>query len=61
MKFLKKLIRPIIYVALAIVLIIIVRAFDSRSMPKLYTWHTNHIDKELLVDNEYDNIDSYSI
>ena len=59
MKFFKNLIRPIIYVALAIALIIVVRAFDSRSMPKLYPWHTSSIDKELLVANEYDNINSY--
>jgi alpha-beta hydrolase superfamily lysophospholipase len=59
MKHLKKLIRPIIYIVLSIILVIIIRAWESRSLPNLKAWHTTAIDKELLVSNDYENIDSY--
>ena len=59
MIFLKKLFRSVIYLVLVIVFIIIVGALKSRSMPDLYPWHTISTDKELLIANKYDNIDSY--
>ncbi len=63
MKFLKKLIRPAIFVIAFLIavifIIIIVRAWDSRSMPDLNDWHTTTIDDELLIVNQYDNIDFY--
>ena len=59
MRYFKGLIRLIKYLIAAVILILIVRAWDSRSMPDLYPWHTSSIDEELLVVNEYNNIDSY--
>lgn len=59
MIFLEKLLRPAIYLVLIIIIIVIVRAWKSRSMPDLYPWHTIRTDKELLIANKYDNIDSY--
>ena len=59
MNFLQKLILPAIYLVGAIIIILIIRAWKSRSMPDLYPWHTISIGKELLVENNYENIDSY--
>ena len=59
MIFFKKLFRSVIYLVLIIIFIIIVRAWGSRSMPKLYPWHTVRTDKELLIANKYNNIDTY--
>jgi len=59
MKYLKKLIRPIIYIVLSIVLVMVIRAWESRSMPNLRPWHTTHIEKELLVNHNYKDISSY--
>ena len=61
MTFIKKLFRFFIYLVLAIILIIIVRALESRAMPNLNPWHRIAADKELLIINKYDNIDSYLI
>jgi alpha-beta hydrolase superfamily lysophospholipase len=59
MNFLQKLIQPAIYLTAAVIFIIIVRAWKSRSMPELYPWHTTSIGKELLVANDYEDIDTY--
>ena len=59
MNFLQKLIQPAIYLAAAVIFIIIVRAWKSRSMPELYPWHTVSIGEELLIANNYKDIDVY--
>ncbi len=59
MKFLKKLALFVLIIIALIFLIIIVRAWDARSMPDLNDWHTTLIDDELLIVNQYDNIDAY--
>ena len=59
MQYFKGLIRLIKYLVAAVILILIIRAWDSRSMPDLYPWHTSSIGEELLVVNEYNSIDSY--
>ena len=59
MKFLKKLIQPIIYLIGALIFIVILRAWGSRSMPELHPWQTIMIDKELLIANTYNDIDTY--
>lgn len=59
MKFLKIFLRSAIFIIAAILFIILVRAWDSKSMPDLHPWHTASVDKELLIANQYDNIDSY--
>lgn len=59
MKFIKKSIKLSLYLAIVIVFVIIVRAWNARSMPVLHPWHIMSIDKELLITKEYDNIDSY--
>ena len=59
MKFFKKLIRPAMYLASVLIFIVVLRAWKSRSMPELYPWHTTSIGKELLVENNYKNIDAY--
>ncbi len=60
-KFLKKLFRPLVYIIVAGFLIIVIRAWDSRSMPSLDAWHTIPIEKELLINNQYEDIDSYLV
>lgn len=52
MQYFKGFIRLIKYLIAAVILIIIIRAWDSRSMPDLYPWHTSSIGEELLVVNE---------
>ena len=59
MKLLKKIFLSAIVVLALIFIIILVRAWDARSMPDLNVWHTTPIDKELLFANQYDNIDAY--
>ncbi len=63
MRFFKKLIRPTMFVIAFIIslffIIILVRAWDARSMPDLNAWHTTSIDDELLIVKPYDNIDAY--
>ena len=59
MKFLKILFRSAIFIITAILFIILVRAWDSKSMPDLHPWHTAAIDTELLIGKQYDDIDTY--
>ena len=59
MNYLQKLILLVIVLVAAVIIIIIVRAWKSTSMPKLHPWHTTSIGKELLVENNYENIDAY--
>lgn len=59
MIFLKIFIRPAIYLAATVIFIIIARAWKSRSMPDLYLWHTTSVGKELLLANNYNDIDAY--
>ena len=58
-KFLKKLVRPLVYIIVAGFLIIVIRAWDSRSMPSLDAWHTISVEKELLIHKQYEDIDAY--
>lgn len=58
-KLLKKLLTPILYLITTVIIIIFIRAFDSRSMPNLHPWHTTKVDKELLISTEYHDIDTY--
>ena len=59
MKYLKKLIRPIIYIVLSIILVVVIRAWESRSLPDLKLWHTTPIEKELLLSKDYESIETY--
>ncbi|MCK5856050.1 MAG: alpha/beta fold hydrolase [Bacteroidales bacterium] len=59
MKFLKRLFWPLLYLILAIIFIVVVRALDSRSLPDLKSWHNTSMDKELLISRDYQDIDSY--
>lgn len=59
MKFLKKLIRPILYFIAALIFIIVARAWESRSLPDLCSWHRTSIGKEVLFAKKYTDIDSY--
>lgn len=58
-KFLKKIVRAIAFIVGLVILIIVVRAFDARSMPSLKPWHTTTIGNELLVNGEFETIDAY--
>ena len=59
MKFLKKLIRPFLYFIAALIFIVVVRAWDSRSLPDLRPWHKVSIGDEVLFSKKYTDIDSY--
>jgi len=48
----------IIFVGLTL-LIILIRAFEVRSLPDLNNWHTLNIEKELLTSKKYENIEAY--
>jgi len=59
MKFLKKLIWPLLYLSAVLLLIFLVRAWNSRSMSDLRPWHRSSIGTEVLFSNNYDDIEHY--
>lgn len=58
-KFLKKIFKIVVFIAGLTFLIIVIRAFEARTNPDLSAWHTTAIGNELLLNNEYENIDAY--